>query len=143
MQQEAELDLRRLLEREPDGAGELHPVGGDALGMLAGIRIARLDGVRQRAHGRAVGAAQLLRARALLLEHLAQIGGVALELALARGGLLLGALAGVHAAVGTVSSPVPALNSSPSGPANARISLLRLKRSAMPDLAVIYRCRYA
>ena len=90
VQQEAELDLRRLLDREPDGAGQLHPVRGDALGVLAGVRVARLDGVRQRAHGRAVGAAQLLRARALLLEDLAQIGGVALELALACGGLLLG-----------------------------------------------------
>ena len=60
--------------------------------MLAGIRIARLDGVRERPNGRAVGPAQLLRAGALLLEHLAQVGGVALELALAGRRLLLRAL---------------------------------------------------
>ena len=92
MQQEAELDLRRLLEREADGPGQLHPVGGDALGVLAGIRIAGLDGIRKRAHRRAVGPAELLRAGALLLEHLPEIGGVALELALSRRGLLFRAL---------------------------------------------------
>ena len=68
------------------------PVGGDALGVLAGVGVARLDGVGERAHRGAVGAPELLRAGALLLEDLAQVGGVALELTLARRGLLLGAL---------------------------------------------------
>ena len=92
VQQEAELDLRRLLEAEPDRAGQLHSVGGDAFRMLAGIRIARLDGVAERPHGRPIGAPQLLRAGALLLEHLAQIRRVAFELTLSGRGLLLRAL---------------------------------------------------
>ena len=57
--------------------------------MLAGIRIAGLDGVRERANGRPVGAAQLLRAGALLLEDLSEVGGVALQLALTGRCLLL------------------------------------------------------
>ena len=61
-------------------------VGGHALGVLAGVGVAGLDGVGQRAHGGHVGVAQLLRAGALGLEGLAQVGGVALELTL----LLLG-----------------------------------------------------
>ena len=92
VQQEAELDLRRVGDLQPRGAGQLEPVGGDPLGVLAGVGVARLDGVGERAHGGDVGAPQLLRAGALLLEDLAQVGGVALELALARGGLALRAL---------------------------------------------------
>ena len=65
----------------PSAPGDLQPVGGDALGVLAGVGVARLDGVGERAHRGRVGAAQLLGARALLLEGLAQVGGVALELA--------------------------------------------------------------
>ena len=57
--------------------------------MLARVGVARLDGVGEREHGGLVGAPQLLGADALLLEHLAQVGGVALELALARRGLAL------------------------------------------------------
>ena len=60
--------------------------------MLAGIRVARLDRVRECANSCPIGPAQLLRAGALLLEDLAQIGRVALELTLALGGLLLGPL---------------------------------------------------
>ena len=71
------------------GARQFHPVGGHALGMLAGIRIAGLDGVRERPNGRPVGLLQLLRALALLLEHLAQVRGIAFELMLALRSLLL------------------------------------------------------
>ena len=60
--------------------------------MLAGIRVARLDGVLERPHRGPVGASELLRAGALLLEHLSQIGGVALQLALSGRSLLLRAL---------------------------------------------------
>ena len=74
----------------PARARDLEPVGGDALGVPARVGVARLDRVGERAHGRQVGALELLGARALLLEGLAQVGGVALELALARGGLALG-----------------------------------------------------
>ena len=138
VQQEAELDLRRLLERDPDGAGELHPVGGDALGMLAGIRVAGLDGVRERANGRPVGAAQLLRAGALLLEDLAQIGGVALQLALTGRRLLLRALKactkqGNSVLTGTGAQFVTI------GARQRSTSLLGTERSAVRDLAVIDR----
>src|SRR5262249_53539892 len=92
VQQEAELDLRRLLEREPDGPRELHSVGRDALGMLPGIRIARLDGIRESPNGRSVGPPQLLRAGALLFEHFAQVSRVTLQLTLTLSRLLLRAL---------------------------------------------------
>ena len=65
------------------------PVRRDPLGVLAGVRVARLDGIGQRPDGRHVRAAQLLRAGALLLEGLAQVGGVALELLLLGGRLTL------------------------------------------------------
>jgi hypothetical protein len=92
VQQEAELDAGRPVRVQTGGLGEGDPVGGHALGVLARVRVARLDRVRQRLHGRPVGVAQLQRAVALLLEDLAQIGGVALELALTRGRLPLRAL---------------------------------------------------
>ena len=60
--------------------------------MLAGIRIARFDGVAERPHRGAIGASELLRAGALLLEDLAQIGGVAFQLPLSGRSLLLRAL---------------------------------------------------
>ncbi|MDA0140559.1 hypothetical protein [Solirubrobacter deserti] len=60
--------------------------------MPAGIRIARLNGIGQGLHRGAIGAVELLRAGALLLEDVAQIGGVALELALSGSSLLLRAL---------------------------------------------------
>jgi hypothetical protein len=60
--------------------------------VLPGVGVARLDGVGERAHRRLVGAPQLLGAGALAPVALAQVGGVALELALVRGGLALGAL---------------------------------------------------
>ena len=69
----------------PIACAELERVGRDPLGVLAGVGVARLDRVGQRAHGREVGVAQLLRARPLLLEGLAQVGGVALELVLLLG----------------------------------------------------------
>ena len=82
VQDEAELDLRMVGEPHPVGLGELQPVGGDALGVTARVGVARLDRAGQRAHREHVGAPQLLGAGALLLERLAQVGGVALELAL-------------------------------------------------------------
>ena len=87
VEQEAELDLG--VDLDAGGVGDPQPVGGDALGVLARVGVARLDRVGERQHGRLVGAAQLLRAVALLLEDLAQVGRVVLELALARGGLAL------------------------------------------------------
>ncbi|MDA0172511.1 hypothetical protein OJ998_25640 [Solirubrobacter taibaiensis] len=60
--------------------------------MLAGIRIARLDGITQRANRGPIGASELLRASALLLEDLAQIGCVAFQLPLSGRSLLLRAL---------------------------------------------------
>ena len=68
----------------PDGAADAHAVGGDTLGVLAGVGVARLDRVGERAHGRHVGAPQLSRAGALLLEDLAQVRRVALQLQLPR-----------------------------------------------------------
>ena len=87
VQQEAELDLR--VDGDAGGVGDAQPVGGDALGVLARVGVARLDRVGEREHGGLVGAAQLLRADALLLEDLAQVGRVALELALAAARLAL------------------------------------------------------
>ena len=60
----------------------------DPLELLA----SRLDRVREGLHGGAVGVAQLQGAVALLLEDLAQIGGIALQLALPGGRLSLRAL---------------------------------------------------
>jgi hypothetical protein len=60
--------------------------------VLAGVGVARLDGVGERSHRRRVRALQLLRAGALAAIALAQVGRVALELALVRGGLPFGAL---------------------------------------------------
>ena len=87
VQQEAELDLGVVAEAHAVDVGELQPVGGDALGVAAGVGVARLDGARERAHGEHVGLPQLLGAGTLLLEGLAQVGGVALELLLLGGGL--------------------------------------------------------
>ena len=89
VQEEAEFDLRRFLERDADPAREFHSVGGDTLSMFAGIRVARLDCVRKCANGCPIGPAQLLRAGALLLEDFSEVGGVALQLTLARRSLLL------------------------------------------------------
>ena len=61
VQQEAELDLRVVGQRQRRRARDLQAVGGDALGVLARVGVARLDGVGERAHGRDVGRAQLLR----------------------------------------------------------------------------------
>ena len=63
--------------------------------MAAGVGIAGLDGACERPHGEHVGLAQLLGAGALLLERLAQVGRVALELA-----LLVGRLAGTPRKLG-------------------------------------------
>ncbi len=65
----------------PAAARELLPVSGDALGVLAGVGIRRLDRVRERADGGDVRGAQLLRPAPLPFEGLAQVGRVALELA--------------------------------------------------------------
>jgi len=56
------------------------------------VGIARLDRARQSAHGQHVGAAQLLCARALFLEGIAQIGCIALELAFLLSGFALALL---------------------------------------------------
>ena len=56
VQQEAELDLRVVGHVEPAARAIAQPVGRDALGVLAGVGVARLDGVGQRADGRPVGA---------------------------------------------------------------------------------------
>ena len=87
----------------------LHPVRGHALRVLACVRVPRLDRVRQRTHSGHVRAPELLRAGAFLLERLAQIGGVALELALLVGRLLL--------------APAPAPLRSARSPRSARVSL--------------------
>jgi hypothetical protein len=57
--------------------------------MLAGIRIAGLDGIREGPNGRSIGPPELLRTRSLLLEDLAQVRGIALQLTLALRSLLL------------------------------------------------------
>ena len=80
VEQESELDLGRVGPRQTTRPGDLDSIRGDPLGVLARIRIARLDRVRQGPHGSGVGARQLLRARALLLEGLAQVSRVALQL---------------------------------------------------------------
>ena len=81
-------------EIEAGGLGDEQGVGGDPLGVLARVGVARLDGVGQRPHGGHVGAVELLGQRPLLLEGVAQIGRVELELALlvGRPGPLLGEL---------------------------------------------------
>ena len=89
VEQEAELDLRAVRPPLSDGLAELERIRSDALGVLAGVRVARLDRVGQRANRCEVGIAQLLRPRALLLERLAQVGRVTLELVLLVGGLHL------------------------------------------------------
>ena len=96
VQEEAELGLR--VDFEPDGAADAHAVGGDTLGVLAGVGVARLDSVGQRAHGRHVGAPQLSRAGAFLLEDLAQVRRVALQLQLARGRFAFDSLEAARAA---------------------------------------------
>ena len=58
---------------------------------MGGVGVARLDGAGERPHGRRVAVAQLARALALAPRGRAQVGGVALELALLGG--VLGALA--------------------------------------------------
>ena len=80
-----------LAEHEAADGGDLGAVGGDPLGVVGGVGVARLDRVRERAHGRRVGLAQLARALALAPRRGAQVGGVALELALLGG--VLGARA--------------------------------------------------
>ena len=79
-------------EAEPDRASQLHPVGRDPLRMLAGIGVARFHGITERPHRGPVGPPELLRAGSLLLEHLAQIGGIAFKLPLSGRSLLLRAL---------------------------------------------------
>src|SRR5207302_3082360 len=87
--QEPELEPGHLVEREADHAGDLHSVRGHPLRVLAGVGIARFDRVGQRRDRRRVRALELLGARALLLEGLPQVGGVALELTLLQRSLLL------------------------------------------------------
>ena len=57
VEEEPELDLRVHLD--PGGVRDPQPVGGDALGVLARVGVARLHGVGERQHRRLVGAAQL------------------------------------------------------------------------------------
>ncbi len=57
--------------------------------MLTRICIPGLDRIRECSNGCPIGPAQLLRAAALLLEHLSKVGGVALKLTLAGRSLLL------------------------------------------------------
>jgi hypothetical protein len=83
VEQEAELDPGGV-GAQPGAGAEEEPVGRDALGVLAGVGVPGLHGVRERAHRGHVGRAQLLAACALLLERLAQVARVALELALLR-----------------------------------------------------------
>ncbi len=80
VQQEAELDLGSSQNGASRTRAISMPVGGDALGVLARVGVARLDGVAQRPHRGHVGPAQLMAALALALERLAQIRGIALEL---------------------------------------------------------------
>ena len=82
VQQEPELGLGVVGQREPGDARELQPVGGHTLGVVAGVGVARLDRVGQCANRRHVRGTQLLGAPALGLERLAQVRGVPLELAL-------------------------------------------------------------
>ena len=56
---------------------ELQAVGGHALGVLAGVGVARLDGVGERPHGRHVGAADLRGMGALAPDALAELRDVA------------------------------------------------------------------
>jgi hypothetical protein len=88
VEQEAELDLGLRGELRVHSLGELEPVGGDPLGVAAGVGVARLDGVRQGADRGHVRLPQLVGAGALRLECLAQVVGVALELPLVLLGLL-------------------------------------------------------
>ncbi len=90
MQEEAELEL--VACRKPVLLSDRHPVGRDSLRVLPGVRVASLDRIGQGPHGRGVGLTQLLGALALLLERLAQVSGVALELVLLFGSLLVALL---------------------------------------------------
>ena len=89
VEEEPELELGGEDQLVGELARDLEAVGGHALGVLAGVGVARLDGVGQGTHRGHVGAAKLLGAGALLLERLAQVGGVALELKLLVGRLAL------------------------------------------------------
>ncbi len=82
VEQEAELDLGVLGQRRARRPRELQPVRGHAFGVASGVGITGLDRIAQRPHGEHVGATQGVRALPLGLERLAQVGGVALELAL-------------------------------------------------------------
>jgi hypothetical protein len=84
VQQEAELDLRQAVGVEPCGAGERDPVRGDALGVLARVGVARFDALDNACTVAFVDSRSSC-ARERLLGQLAQVGGVALELVLARG----------------------------------------------------------
>ncbi|MEJ7714367.1 MAG: hypothetical protein WKF40_01150 [Thermoleophilaceae bacterium] len=83
VEQEAELGLGIGGQRGGDAARQLQAVGGDPLRVLARVGVAGLDRVGERADRGHVGLTQLVRASALGLEDVAQVGGIALELALA------------------------------------------------------------
>ena len=87
MEQESELDLRVPRQLRPRRPGDLQPVGGHALGVLAGIGVTRLDRVAQRPHGRHVRALKGLRALPLGDERRAQIRCISFELAVGGHGL--------------------------------------------------------
>ena len=130
VQQEAELDLRLVAEAQPVDLGEREPVGGDALGVLAGVGVARLDRARERAHGEHVGAMQLLRARALLDERLAQVGGVALRAEAPCPGLV-GAPARARPRARRCGCAAPDRSARPSSCPGALVSLPSAARSAL------------
>jgi hypothetical protein len=71
VQQEAELELGREHQLGGELARGLQTVGGDALGVLAGVGVSRLDRVGQGTDRGHVGAAELLGAGSLALERLA------------------------------------------------------------------------
>ena len=82
VQEKAELHLGVGGELRIHPPGQLEPVGGHPRGVGARVGVARLHGVGERPHRVHVRAAQLLRARPLGLEGLAEVGCVALELLL-------------------------------------------------------------
>jgi hypothetical protein len=80
VQEEAELDLRRVQAREAERPGDRDPIRRHPFGVLPRIGVASLHGVGESSHGRHVGARQLLGSGPLSLEGVAKIGGITLQL---------------------------------------------------------------
>jgi hypothetical protein len=100
VEEEPVLDARVLHENGVDRARELHRVELDALRVRARVRVLRLERLRERGDGLAVGLLDELPLAALDLEQVAQVAGVEQELLADVAGLARGAHRDAEAAPG-------------------------------------------